>query len=233
MKTLLYLVWIIVVACGSEDETNPTPQFQDVVADDSTDSKAVAKEQSEDQNAESQEAEDQVSQPDSTNDTNDTNVELGNNVFKAEIVAEDCELDLVFDKSNGSFKDVVLDVDAVSSVSAYKCKVIWSPTVPENMRLVSAELKLQGKWDNTDGTADIHIGHKLLGLGDAPLLKAFEPSDGDFEIAFKVQNLNNQVCGVESKLITTVNVLVQAGTDPAKLALNKLTLSEGKFEVCP
>ncbi len=166
--------------------------------------------------------------------------------FHAAILGEHCSDDISWEFGErttiATFKNISLTVNPEQKVAFYRCKVIWSPLIDSFHTLLSAPVEVVGTWENSEyGTLDIRIGHKLLGLGDAPLLDPYAPDgSGDFSLRSHVQNLHNQDCEKKSKLVTTIRILLrynepsveEATLKLPKLDLKSLILQNGAFQNC-
>ncbi len=174
--------------------------------------------------------------------------EEGENIpyqFHAAILGEHCADDISWEFSDkttiATFKDISLTVNPEQNVAVYRCKIIWSPLIDSAHTLLSAPVEVIGTWENSEyGTLDIRMGHKLLGLGDAPLLDPYAPDVGDFSLRNHVQNLHHQDCENKSKLITTIRILLRYNESSVeettlklpKLDLKSLILQNGAYQNC-
>lgn len=139
------------------------------------------------------------------------------------------------------FSPKILSLDGKKTRDALSCKIAWKPSIPENKRLVSAELMVEGKMSGP-ANGIVRLGHKILGTGDAPDLLSHTLENGTFNYKLQIQNIDSDNCGREVKLITTFSfILTQkkvvegepSDPVPASLTLDTVRLLPLELTDCP
>lgn len=168
-------------------------------------------------------------------------------VWELDTVSNNCEarLEGSVDKKGGYslvFIDSDLHVDANKKVDLFSCKVSWNPLIPAHKRLRSAVLSVSGEYvTGGRSKALLRLGHRLLGTGSSPSAESIDLDEGPFEHKIELQNLEDDNCGKETKLISAFSLLLtrdkvwssNAEQPLPVLKLKQVYLSGVSWEDCP